>query len=78
MAQRYIIANGDLETIKISHILFPHSSWPLRFNSSDIHRSVSTQDFEIITKLKSHQIITVKKSRLSPVWAYMYARCCYD
>jgi len=29
------------------------SSWPIRFNTSDIHRPVSTQYFEFITKLKS-------------------------
>jgi len=44
-----------VETIKLLHILFPRSSWPVRFNSSDIH---------------SHQIINLLKSRLSPVWAY--------
>jgi len=42
---------GDLETTKLRHILFPQSSWTVRFNSSDIRRSVATQDFEIITKL---------------------------
>jgi len=40
---------GTLETIKLRHILFPRSSWPVRFNSSDIHRPVSTQDFDFIT-----------------------------
>jgi len=35
---------------QISHILFPRP-WPVRFNSSDIYRPVSTQDFEFITKL---------------------------
>jgi len=66
---------GTLETIKLRHILFPRSSWPVRFNSNDIHRPVSTQDFEFITKLNS-QIMNLLKSRLSPVWAY--ARCCND
>jgi len=33
---------GNLETIKLRHILFPRSSWPVRLNSSDIHRPVST------------------------------------
>jgi len=60
-----------LETIKWRHILFPRPSWPVRFNSSDIHRPVSTKDFEFITKLNSHQMI---KSRLSPVWAMLDAR----
>jgi len=46
------------------------------FNLSDIHHPVSTQDFEFITKLNSHQIINLLKSRLSPVW--VYARCCND
>jgi len=48
-------------------ILFPRSSWPLRFTSSDSHRPVSTHDFEFITKLNSHQILNLLKSRLSPV-----------
>jgi len=26
---------GTLETINLRHILFPRSSWPLRFNSSE-------------------------------------------
>jgi len=43
--------------------LFPRSSCPVRFNSSDIHRPVSTQDFEFITKLNSHQIIILLKSQ---------------
>jgi len=51
MAQRYITANLGLETIKLRHILFPRSSWSLRFNSSDRHRPVSTQDFEFMKKL---------------------------
>jgi len=52
MAQRYINSKfGNLETIKLRHSLFTQSSWPVRFNSSDIHRPVSTQDFEY-----SHQI----------------------
>jgi len=42
-----------VETIKLRHILFPRSSWPLRFNASDSHRPVSTQDFEFITKLNN-------------------------
>jgi len=67
---------GTLETIKSRHNLFPRSSLPVRFNSSDIHRSVSTQDFEFITKLKSHQISNFLKNQLSPVWAY--ARCYND
>jgi len=49
-------------------------SRPPRFNSSDSHSPVSTQDFEFITKLNSHQFMNLLKSRLSPVWAY--ARCC--
>jgi len=65
---------GTLETIKLRHIVFPRSSWPLRFNSNDSHRPDSTQDFNFITKLNSHQIMNLLKSRLSPVWAY--ARCC--
>jgi len=46
---------GNLETIKFRRILqlFTRSSWPVRFNSSNIHRPVSTQDFEVITKLNS-------------------------
>jgi len=52
------------------------SSCPLRFNSSDIHRPVSTQHFEFTTKLNSHKIMNLLKSRLSPFWAY--ARCCND
>jgi len=51
-------------------------SYLVRFKSSDRHRPVSTQDFEFNTKLNSHQIMNLLKSRLSPVWAY--ARCCND
>jgi len=58
---------GILETIKLRHICSPLSSWPPCFNSSDNHRPVSTQDFEFITKLNSHQIMDLLKSRLSPV-----------
>jgi len=51
MAQRYVNSKfGDLDTIKLRHILFP-MSWPVHFNSRDIHRPVSTQDFEFMTKL---------------------------
>jgi len=51
MAQRYVNSKfGDLETIKLRNILFPRS-WPVRFNSSDIHRPASTQNFEFITKV---------------------------
>jgi len=67
---------GNLETIKLRHILFPRSSYPVSFNSSDIHRPVSTQDFEFITKLNSRQIMNLLKSRSSPVWAY--SRCYND
>jgi len=67
---------GDLKTFKLRHILFPRSSWAVRFNSSDIHCLVSTQDFYFITKLNGHQIMNLLKCRLSPVWAY--ARCCND
>jgi len=55
-----------VESIKSRHILFPRLSWSVRFNSNDIHRAVSTQDFEFITKLNSHQIMTLLKSRLIP------------
>jgi len=67
---------GNLETIKLRQMLSPRSSWPLRFNSSDIRRPISTQDFEFTTKINSHQIINLLKGRLSPVWEY--ARCCND
>jgi len=51
MAQRYVNSKfGDLETIKLRHILFPRSL-PGRFNSSDIHHPVSIQDCEFITEL---------------------------
>jgi len=74
MTQRYITAIWESRNYQITSYVVstPRSSWPLRFNSSDILRPVSTQNFEFITKLNSHQIV----SRLSPVWAY--ARCCND
>jgi len=72
-AKIYYSKFGNLETIRLRHILFPrhgHHGRYVRFNSSDIHRPDSTQDFEFITKLNSHQIMNVLKSRLSPVLAY--------
>jgi len=39
----------------------PRSSWWLRFYSNDIHRPVSTQDFEFITKLESSNYEFVNK-----------------
>jgi len=54
----------------------PRSSLSIRFNSSNIHRPVSTQDFELITTFHTNQIINLLTSRLSPVWAY--TRCCND
>jgi len=37
MAQRYVNSKfEDLETIKLRHILFSRS-WPVHFNSSEIH-----------------------------------------
>jgi len=56
-AKIYYSTCGTLETIKWRHILCPRSSWRLRFNSSDSHRPVCTQDFEFIMTLNSHQIM---------------------
>jgi len=61
-AKKYHSKFGTLETIKLRHILFPRSSWPLRFNSSDNHSPVSTQDFEFVTKWNSHQIMNLLKA----------------
>jgi len=60
---------GNLETIKLRHILFPghHGRYASIQAVSGSNRPVSTQDFEIITKLNSHQIMNLLKSRLSPV-----------
>jgi len=60
MAQRNMTAFGNLVK-KLRHILFPRSSWPVRFNSRDIHRPVSTQDFVFITKLESSNYEFVEK-----------------
>jgi len=66
----------DSRNYKMTSYFFPRSSWLVCFNSSGIHRPVSTKDCEFITKLNSHQIINLLKSRLSPVWAY--TRYCND
>jgi len=45
MVQRYVNSKcGGFSNYQIKPFLFPRS-WPTRFNSSDIHRPVSTQDF---------------------------------
>jgi len=48
---------GNLETIKWRYILFPRSSWPLRFHSSDICLPVSTQNFKFIKQSSNYEFV---------------------
>jgi len=52
MAQRSITERKSRNYQITSYVVStPRSSWLLRFNSSDIHHPVSTQDSEFITML---------------------------